>query len=143
MSPFEAAMIVCFGVSWPVAIWKTLQTKHVHGKSLAFLALVACGYGFGIIHKALHNFDWVIFLYGFNFSMVLTELGLCLIYGSRHKNPQAAAADTLLDDGDKRSSLKQPLLQVISGHDGRAVRSQAETAEALQLEYCRDMRSIG
>lgn len=54
------AMAICFGVSWPVAIWKTLKTKGVNGKSVTFLALVARGYDFGIIHNALHNFDWVI-----------------------------------------------------------------------------------
>ena len=98
MSPFEAAMIVCFGVSWPVAIWKTLKTRQVHGKSVAFLALVASGYGFGILHKALHAFDWVILLYAFNCLMVLTELGLCLMYGARPMGKHAGAeatADTL------------------------------------------------
>lgn len=101
MSAFEAAMIICFGISWPVAIWKTLKTRQVHGKSIAFLTLIASGYGFGVLHKTIHAFDWIILLYAFNFVMVLTELGLCLIYGTRRNEEvahQEATADTLFCD---------------------------------------------
>ena len=80
MSIFEAGMVLCFGVSWPVAIIKTLKTKAVHGKSTLFLTLVLSGYALGILHKAIYNLDYVIILYLFNFSMVLTELCLCLHY---------------------------------------------------------------
>jgi hypothetical protein len=45
MSVFEAGMIVCFGISWPVAILKTLKTRSVAGKSRTFLVLVLAGYG--------------------------------------------------------------------------------------------------
>lgn len=113
-------MIICFGVSWPVAIWKTWETKQVHGKSLIFLALVASGYGFGMIHKALHNFDWVIVLYGFNLLMVLTELGLCLAYGKQSKAARFdpnATADTLFGEGGNPGESRQAALRLVSLQD--------------------------
>lgn len=51
MSVFEAGMMVCFGVSWPIAAYKTYKAKCVHGKSFAFSCLIMLGYVFGIIHK--------------------------------------------------------------------------------------------
>jgi hypothetical protein len=84
MSLFEAGMITCFGVSWPVAIWKTVKTKSVHGKSRMFLFLILTGYGLGILHKLMYRFDGVIVLYVFNFLMVFIET--CL-YFKYQKNP--------------------------------------------------------
>jgi hypothetical protein len=90
MSMFEAGMIICFGISWPVAIRKTLKTKSVHGKSRMFLLLVLCGYGLGILHKIFFSLDFVLLLYLFNFAMVLIEICLYFRY---HKNlPPVAAA---------------------------------------------------
>ena len=37
MSIFEAIMLICFGASWPAAVYKTYTTKNVEGKSLLFL----------------------------------------------------------------------------------------------------------
>jgi hypothetical protein len=76
MSIFEAAMLVCFGLSWPISIAKSLRTKVVSGKSPLFMAIVCVGYVSGIIHKALYAFDWVILLYTVNLMMVLVDLAL-------------------------------------------------------------------
>ena len=40
MSVFEAGMMVCFGISWPVAALKTYRCKCVHGKSIHFSMLI-------------------------------------------------------------------------------------------------------
>ena len=40
MSVFEAGMMVCFGVSWPIAAYKTYRAKSVKGKSLTFSFLI-------------------------------------------------------------------------------------------------------
>lgn len=80
MSYYEAMMLVCFGISWPVSIFKSLRTKNVSGKSPGFMVLVACGYAFGIIHKYFFLCDWVIYLYAFNLLLVLTDLFLYFYY---------------------------------------------------------------
>ncbi|MBE6366579.1 MAG: hypothetical protein E7052_01550 [Lentisphaerae bacterium] len=79
MNIFEAIMLVCFGASWPVSIWKTVKVKNPVGKSIGFLWLVEIGYISGIIYKIEH-FDWVIALYILNAIMVATDLVLVMYY---------------------------------------------------------------
>jgi len=79
---FEALMLICFGVSWPVAIIKTLRTRRVEGKSLAFLSLIVVGYLAGIASKitvALQSGTfpaWVIWLYALNTLLVCVDMYL-------------------------------------------------------------------
>jgi hypothetical protein len=86
---FEAVMLVCFGVSWPVSIAKSLRTRFVRGKSPLFMTLVAIGYASGVVHKLLNPpatagglARHVIWLYALNFAMVLADL--ILYYRFRH-----------------------------------------------------------
>lgn len=83
MSMFEAMMLLCFGVSWPVSIAKALRTKVVAGKSPLFMAIVCFGYLSGIVHKALYSFDWIIALYVMNFIFVAFDLSLYFVYSRR------------------------------------------------------------
>lgn len=85
MSFFEAAMLVCFGVSWPVSIAKALRTKVVAGKSPLFMTIVCLGYLSGVVHKALYSFDWIIALYGVNFVLVAVDLSLYFLYSGRNE----------------------------------------------------------
>ena len=74
MSIFEAMMLVCFGLSWPVNILKSWRTRSAVGKSLAFLLIIEVGYICGMLNKVLVKFDWVFFLYVLNFCMVGTDV---------------------------------------------------------------------
>ena len=47
----EAAMLICFGISWPIDIIKAIRTKRIEGKSLAFMAIIAVGYCCGVAGK--------------------------------------------------------------------------------------------
>ncbi|HOK40924.1 MAG TPA: hypothetical protein PLD27_07800 [bacterium] len=76
-------MLICFGVSWPFSIYKTIKTKRVQGKSGIFLVIVEIGYLFGILHKLFYNFDFVIFFYCFNFLLVGFDLILWLKYNKQ------------------------------------------------------------
>ena len=80
MSFFEAAMLVCFGVSWPISIAKSIRTRVVVGKSPLFMGIVCVGYVSGIIHKVLYAFDWVTILYALNFAMAAADLFLYFRY---------------------------------------------------------------
>ena len=80
MSIFEAAMLICFGVSWPVSIARSIRTRVVIGKSPVFMLIVAAGYLLGIIHKLLYARDILVWLYAFNMSMVLFDFGLYLFF---------------------------------------------------------------
>lgn len=82
----EAVMMVCFGVSWPISILKTVQVKNPAGKSIVFMWLIIAGYLCGIAGKVVGgNISWVIWLYALNALMVATDLCLVYIYRARRK----------------------------------------------------------
>jgi hypothetical protein len=83
MSFFEAAMLVCFGVSWPISIAKSIRTKVVDGKSPLFMAIVIAGYLCGIIHKILYSRDYVIALYAVNLALVGIDMIVYFYYLKR------------------------------------------------------------
>lgn len=84
MSIFEAGMLICFGASWPAAVYKTYKTKNVAGKSILFLFLILLGYSCGIMHKIMYNPDGVLYLYVLNFMLVFCDFLLYL----RYQNPK-------------------------------------------------------
>lgn len=80
ISPFEAGMLICFGASWPFAVYRTWKSKSCHAKSFVFMWLVFVGYVCGTIHKIFWNYDYVIGLYVFNGVLVMTDLVLSYRY---------------------------------------------------------------
>lgn len=91
MSIFEAGMMVCFGISWPIAAYKTYRCKCVHGKSITFSYLILLGYICGILHKIFFSRDIVIVLYLLNTAFLLTDM--CLWY--RYRNNPAPVKTTV------------------------------------------------
>lgn len=85
MSPFEIAMLACFGLSWPISVIKSLKTKSTTGKSILFMTAVLIGYIAGILHKIVYSPDFVIIIYIFNLVMVSVDVTLYWIYFSREK----------------------------------------------------------
>jgi hypothetical protein len=85
MSIFEGIMLVCFGASWPISILKSVQVKHVEGKSPLFMAVICAGYVSGIIHKILYSLDWIILLYILNMAMILIDMALYFHYNRLNK----------------------------------------------------------
>lgn len=49
----EAAMILCFGLSWPISIYRSYVSRTARGKSLFFEVFLWIGYIFGITRKIL------------------------------------------------------------------------------------------
>ncbi len=74
MSYFEIGMLVCFGLAWPVSIYKSIKSHSVSGKSVFFLYVVLIGYVFGILHKIYYDYNLVIYLYVLNSLMVFTDI---------------------------------------------------------------------
>ncbi len=90
MSVFEIVMLVCFGASWPFSIARSYTSRATGGKSPVFLCLIIVGYIAGIIHKATHSRDFVIYLYALNAVMVSADL--CLYARNKRLEARAAAA---------------------------------------------------
>ncbi|MEA4812669.1 MAG: hypothetical protein VB108_08885 [Anaerolineaceae bacterium] len=84
---FEAFMVMCFGVSWPLSIYKSLTSRSNKGKSLIFLLFILFGYGFGIISKLISGkITYVFFFYVLNFVMVFVD-GLVYLRNRQLEKP--------------------------------------------------------
>ena len=90
----EAAMLVCFGVAWPIANLRMLRTHRAEGRGLAFTLIILCGYVAGSLAKlagaapgaAPTSMFW---LYLLNTASVAVNLALQWYFGRR---PQAVLA---------------------------------------------------
>ncbi len=71
-------MLVCFGISWPFSIAKSIKSRSTKGKSIVFLCFVEIGYVFGIVHKIINNFNWVTYVYMVLFCVVGIDILLYL-----------------------------------------------------------------
>jgi hypothetical protein len=75
----EAAMVVCFGLSWPLSIARSWRARTTKGKSLFFLCAIELGYTAGICAKVLgHSMSYVLVFYGINFLLVGVDIALYL-----------------------------------------------------------------
>ena len=87
---FEAAMIICFGLSWPFSVLKSWRSRTTKGKSLLFEVLVLVGYLCGISGKLItHNVTYVLIFYVINAVMVSTDL--CLYFRNSKLDKLAAS----------------------------------------------------
>ena len=84
---FEAAMVILFGISWPLSIIKSLRAKTTKGKSLLFLMFIEIGYICGISSKLMSGeIHYNFWFYILNAVMVLTDI---LIYFRNKKLDKA------------------------------------------------------
>ena len=75
----EAGMLICFGLSWPFNIAKSLRSRTAKGKSVAFEVLIITGYLCGMVGKfILGDLCYVVLFYIADILMVATDLVLTL-----------------------------------------------------------------
>lgn len=68
---FEAAMLVCFGFSWPLNVRKAYKARTAKGTSLTFICLIITGYIAGISAKFInHQLNYVLAVYFLNLAIV-------------------------------------------------------------------------
>ena len=77
---YEFLMLCCFGFSWPFSIAETLKTKSAKGKSLGFMALLEMGYIFGIVHKIMYDYNWVLWVYVAIALLIALDISLYFYY---------------------------------------------------------------
>lgn len=67
----EAAMLVCFGLSWPLNAYKNFKATTAAGSSWQFIALITTGYMAGIAAKfASGSVNWVLAVYLINLACI-------------------------------------------------------------------------
>lgn len=69
----ETVMILAFGLSWPLSIYKSVKSRTAKGKSLQFEIFIWLGYIAGIVMKCIQ-----FFVIGKERSDLRFELGLLL-----------------------------------------------------------------
>lgn len=76
---FETCMLICFGLSWPFNISKSLRAKTAKGKSMLFEVIIIIGYLMGLAGKIVSgNVTYVAAVYVIDILMVSTDLILTI-----------------------------------------------------------------
>lgn len=74
---FEAAMLICFGFSWPLNVIKAFKARTAQGTSLPFIILIITGYVAGIAAKFVnHQINYVLAVYFLNLVIVTANLAV-------------------------------------------------------------------
>jgi hypothetical protein len=76
----EAAMLVCFGVSWPFSIAKTVRMRSGGSKSYVFFCFILLGYLCGIAKELMHPKSRVLYFYLADALLITADLLLCLYF---------------------------------------------------------------
>ena len=86
MQIFELIMLVCFGMSWPISVYKSIKSRSTQGKSVVFIIAIIIGYISGIIGKIVNDqLSYVLVLYCINLIVVSIDLALYFINSKREK----------------------------------------------------------
>ena len=100
-SIFEAAMLVCFGFSWPMNVRKAIKAKSAKGMSLAFILLIIVGYIAGITAKLMnHQINYVLAVYILNLVIVFTNLVVYFRNRALDRRSEAVKMDVKKSDGE-------------------------------------------
>lgn len=85
MQIFECIMLVCFGLSWPISVIKSIRSRSTKGKSVVFIIAIIVGYLSGIAGKIVGGqISYVLTLYCLNLAVVSIDLVLYFI-NKRHE----------------------------------------------------------
>ena len=86
----ESAMLVCFGLSWPFNIVKSLRSGTARGKSIPFEIMIIIGYLCGLTGKLLGgDISYVVYFYIADILMV--GIDLALTFRNAHRDRAAEA----------------------------------------------------
>ncbi len=87
---FEFIMLICFGLSWPISVYKSATSHSTQGKSLVFIIAIIIGYLCGIAGKLISGqINYVTILYIFNLTVVCIDLVLFFINRHYYENKKS------------------------------------------------------
>lgn len=73
----ETVMLVCFGLSWPLTVYRNIKSKTAKSMSLGFILLIITGYLAGITAKLSQgNVGFVLGVYIINLAIVAVNLAV-------------------------------------------------------------------
>ena len=85
----QHVMLVCFGLSWPISVYKSATSRSTKGKSPLFMSAILIGYVAGILGKLVGgNVNYVLAVYAFNFLVVSVDFALYFINKKRENETE-------------------------------------------------------
>ncbi len=76
----ETVMLLCFGISWPMNVYKNIKARTAKSMSLGFILLIIFGYLAGITAKIYtHNLSYVLIVYILNLLIVSINIPVYFI----------------------------------------------------------------
>ncbi len=67
----ETLMLICFGCSWPLSVYKNIKAKTAKSMSLGFILMITAGYIAGIGSKIINQrYNYVLVVYIVNLFIV-------------------------------------------------------------------------
>ena len=89
----EMIMLICFGLSWPISVYKSFRSGSTKGKSVVFIVAIIVGYIAGIAGKLVSGqLTYVLALYVLNLVMVSVDLVLYFVNRRREKRIEQGKA---------------------------------------------------
>ncbi len=89
----EAAMLICFGLSWPINAYKNFKAGTAAGTSWQFILLITVGYLAGIAAKfAADMINWVLIVYFIN--LVCLGVNWAVYFRNRRLDAERVATET-------------------------------------------------
>ena len=87
----EFLMILSFGISWPLSVYRSYRSRSTKGKSILFTCFIFVGYLCGIASKLMtHTYNLAFYMYFPNLLFVFTDI---LLY-FRNRSLEAASGET-------------------------------------------------
>lgn len=90
----ESVMLICFGLSWPINVWKNIKSKSAKNMSLKFILLIIVGYIAGIVAKLSKGaVNYVLVVYILNLVIVSVNVVVYFV-NKRYDQARAAAVES-------------------------------------------------
>ena len=84
----DCIMLICFGISWPISVYKSATSRSTQGKSIIFTFAIMVGYLAGITGKIISGaINYALVLYLINLAVVSVDCALYFIT-RRHEKLQ-------------------------------------------------------
>lgn len=138
----ESAMLICFGLSWPMNLAKNIKARSARNMSLQFILLIITGYIAGISAKIYnHRFNYVLVVYLLNLVVVSANVVVYFInrrYDRQEKEANAALARQI--SGSTANKSTDTTAQ--TAHASAPLKPTLHNQGEDEMETYREMNSI-
>ena len=92
----EMVMIVCFGISWPLSVYKSYKARTAEGKSFVFLFAIWFGYVAGICGKIMQE-NITLAFYFYIVNIIVVSADIALYFRNKALDRKRAAVDAPIE----------------------------------------------